>query len=81
MADVVFASMTAEAQRLRGLDEAYSVNCPECGTVLAEYLFGVTKFTCRRCKWQGILMRTSASLVQSAMTLRPGRHDQQRTQS
>jgi transposase len=75
MGEQVFASMTAEARRLRGLDEAYSVNCPECGTVLAEYLFGVTKFTCRRCKWQGILIRSEPSLVQSAVTLRPGRHE------
>ena len=75
MGEPVFASMTAEAQRLRGLDDAYSVQCPECGTVLAEYLYGVTKFTCRRCKWQGILIRSSASLVQSAMTIRQGRRE------
>lgn len=77
MADALsFASMTAEAQRLRGLDDAYTVQCPECGTVLGEYLYGVAKFTCRRCKWQGILIRSEPSLVQSAVTLRRGRQEE-----
>lgn len=78
MADALsFASMTAEAQRLRGLDDAYTVQCPECATVLGEYLYGVAKFTCRRCKWAGILIRSGVSLVQSAITVRHGRKDLQ----
>jgi hypothetical protein len=36
----VFASMTAEALKFPYLIEAHTVRCPQCNTVLGEYLFG-----------------------------------------
>jgi phage FluMu protein Com len=76
----VFASMTAEALKFPYLIEAHTVRCPQCNTVLGEYLFGVAKFTCRRCKWGGLIIRTGPTMMKSSVTIRtgdyrPDRHD------
>ena len=61
-----------EALKLRTPNESYRIRCKECDAVLAEYLNGVNVFKCRACKWQGVVSRTSITLVASFVTLRPG---------
>lgn len=54
-------------------DAGARVTCPDCGGILSEYLYGVAKYTCRHCRWQGIIERTGPAAGQRVQTLRPGR--------
>jgi len=62
-----------EAQHIHAPDEAYRVRCPNCYTVLSEYLFGVLRAMCRICKWRGVIVRSSPSLIQSVTTIYAGK--------
>lgn len=46
---------------------ARGVRCSHCNALLMEFLYGVVRFTCRRCKWRGIV--TSDDLRQ--VTINP----------
>lgn len=70
--DQVFVSMTAEALRFPYLIEAHTLRCPQCNTVLGEYLWGIAKFTCRRCKWGGLIIRCGPTMAKSSVTIRTG---------
>lgn len=40
-----------------------AVRCPNCKALLVEYLEGVAQFTCRHCKWRGVVSFTGNELV------------------
>jgi hypothetical protein len=60
------------AAQAPGPDAAARIACPACGKVLAEYLVGVARFTCYRCRWQGLIIRTGAAAALEVRTLQPG---------
>ena len=53
----------------RTIDPSYQVWCPHCGKVLSTHLFGVAIFLCSDCRWKGVIVRDSWSLVMSCYTL------------
>lgn len=66
------------AAREQAPDPAARVSCPDCGGILSEYLYGVARFICRHCRWQGIIERTGPAAGQRVTTLRPGKPSRRR---
>lgn len=73
MSGIVLSEFFQEAEKVHCPDEAYRIRCPNCGGVIGEYLFGILRAMCRLCKWKGIIVRSTESLVNSVTTLREGK--------
>jgi hypothetical protein len=53
------------------LDPSYQAWCMHCGNVLSTYLFGLARFLCGDCRWQGVIARNSTSFIMSYFTVVP----------